>query len=137
MKEVLKNHDSERGGAGVKLLLILVGIILIANAGYNYVPVAYQGASFKQEMDGAVVKGTAMPTTGKAPLEEVRKKLFRVAQNNEIPPEAIIEVKQTGQTIIGRVRYAKYVELLPFGLYKYTYNFDYTSAPVGFVVNNS
>jgi hypothetical protein len=137
MKEVLKNRNSERGGAGVKLLLILVGIILVANAGYNYVPVAYQGASFKQEMDGAIVKGTAMPTSGKAPLDAVKTKLYLAARTNEIPPEATIEVKQIGQTIIGRVRYAKYVELLPFGLYKYTYNFDYTSAPKGFVVNNS
>lgn len=137
MKKVLKNRDSERGGAGVKLLLILVIIILLSNAGYNYLPVAYQGTSFKQEMDGAVIKGTVLPTTGKAPLEAVKNKLFQVARSSGIPDNAIIEVKQSGQTISGRVRYAKYVELLPFGLYTYTYTFDYTSAPAGFLIKNS
>lgn len=137
MKEVLKNRDSERGGAGVKLLLALVAIILIANAGYNYVPVAYQGASFKQEMDGAVVKGTVLPTTGKAPVVSVENKLHEVARNNGIPNNAIIEARQSGQTIVGRVRYAKYVELLPFGLFTYTYTFDYTSVPAGFVMKKS
>ena len=137
MKEVLNNRNSERGGAGVKLLLSLLVIILVANAGYNYVPVAYQGASFKQEMDGAIVKGTVLPTSGKAPLDAVKNKLYEAARSSEIPDNAVIEVKQAGQTITGRVRYAKYVELLPFGLYKYTYNFDYTSAPAGFLVKNS
>lgn len=136
MKEVLNNQNSERGGAGVKLLLAVVVIILIANAGYNYVPVAYQGASFKQEMDGAVLKGTVLPTN-KAPLDAVKNKLFQAAKVNEIPDNAIIEVKQAGQTITGRVRYAIYVEMLPFGLYTYTYEFDYTSAPAGFLVKNS
>lgn len=137
MNEVSSNRNSERGGAGVKLLLALVGIILIANAGYNYAPVAYQGASFKQEMDGAVLKGTVLPTSGKAPLDAVKMKLFQAARVNEIPDNAIIEVKQTGQTVVGRVRYAKYVEMLPFGLYTYTYEFDHTSAPAGFIVKNS
>ncbi len=137
MKEVLNNQNCERGGAGVKLLLAVVVIILIANAGYNYVPVAYQGASFKQEMDGAVLKGTVLPTTGKAPLDAVKNKLFQAAKASEIPDNAIIEVKQAGQTITGRVRYAIYVEMLPFGLYKYTYEFDYTSAPAGFIIKNS
>ncbi len=137
MNEVLKNRNSERGGAGTKLLLVLVLIILAANAGYNYIPVAYQGASFKQEMDGAIVKGTVLPTTGKAPLDAVKNKLYQVAKSSEIPDNAIIEVKQAGQTITGRVRYAKYVQMLPFGLYTYTYEFDYTSAPAGFLVKNS
>lgn len=137
MKEVLKNRDSERGGAGVKLLMVIIGVILLANAGYNYIPVAYQGLSFKQEMDGAVVKGTVLPTTAKNPLDAVKMKLNQVARSNDIPDNAIIEVYQVGQSITGRVRYAKYVELLPFGLYQYTYNFDYTSAPSGYVTKNS
>ncbi len=136
MKEVLNNQNCERGGAGVKLLLAVVVLILLANAGYNYVPVAYQGASFKQEMDGAVVKGTVLPTN-KPPLDAVKNKLQQAARASEIPDNAIIEVKQAGQTITGRVRYAIYVEMLPFGLYTYTYEFDYTSAPAGFLVKNS
>jgi hypothetical protein len=47
--------SSERGGAGVKFLIIFVVLILAANAGYNYIPVAYAGESFRQEMQTAVV----------------------------------------------------------------------------------
>lgn len=137
MNEVLKNRDSERGSVGTKLLLAFVLLILVVNAGYNYIPVAYQGASFKQEMDGAIVKGTYLPSIGKAPVEGVKKNLQDVARANKIPDNAIIEVNQVGQTITGHVRYAVYVELLPFGLYRYVYNFDYTSAPAGFVVKKS
>lgn len=47
MEELISSKISERGGAGIKLLLALLGLILIANAGYNFVPVAYQGENFE------------------------------------------------------------------------------------------
>lgn len=137
MEEIVSARISERGGAGIKLLLALVVLILIANAGYNYVPVAYQGETFKQDMDGAVVKGTVLPTSGKAPVEAVRKKLMEAARSNEIPDDAVLEVRQNGKTIVGFVSYSKTVQLLPFGLYVYTYNFEHTSAPSGFLVRDS
>ncbi len=137
MEELISSKISERGGAGIKLLLALLGLILIANAGYNFVPVAYQGENFKQEMDGAVVKGTALPAVGKPPVDTVRKRLFEVVARNEIPDDAIIEVKQQGKTITGYVSYSREVQLLPFGLYVYTYNFEHTSAPSGFLIKES
>ncbi len=137
MKHVIYERNSERGGAGVKLLIALVLLILAANAGFNYLPVAYQGESFKQDMEGAVIKGTVLPTTGKAPVDAVKKKLFEAAKSNAIPDDAVFEVKLQGKTIIGHVSYSKDVELLPFGLYVYTYVFDHTSEPSGFLTKNS
>src|SRR5215211_6777397 len=55
MKKLYKDRASERGSAGIKFLLVFLVIVVAANAGINYVPIAYQGASFKQEMDTAVV----------------------------------------------------------------------------------
>lgn len=136
MNEVLKYRQSETGGAGVKLLLALTILILICNAGYNYVPVAYQGISFKQEMEAAVVQGTVVPMARKSPIEAVRLKLENAAKANGIPDYASIVVKQVGNTIQGRVSYEKNIELLPFGLYTYTYTFDYTAVPTGYLAKN-
>jgi hypothetical protein len=137
MAEVVKNRQSERGGAGAKLLLAFSVIILIANAGYNYVPVAYQGESFKQDMEGAIIKGTAFPSVGKAPLNSVKLKLLDAAKSNAIPDDAVLEVKQNGQTIVGFASYSRNVEILPFGLYVYTYHFEHSSTPAGFVIKKS
>ena len=38
MNENMKNRESERGSAGMKFAITLVIILLVANAGYNYVP---------------------------------------------------------------------------------------------------
>ena len=56
MKKLNDDRISERGGAAVKFLLVFIVLVLVANAGINYIPVAYNGASFRQEMDTAVVK---------------------------------------------------------------------------------
>lgn len=133
MEENVFSENPESGGAGVKLLLVLVVVILIANAGYNYVPVAYQGESFRQDMEGAIVKGTVLPITGKAPVEVVKQKLLIAAKSNDIPDDAVLEVKQNGKTITGHVSYSKSVPLLPFDLYVYKYDFEHTSAPTGFI----
>ena len=55
------SRASERGGAGVKFLIVFVVLFLIGHAGYNYVPIAYAGENFKQEMQTAVVNGLATP----------------------------------------------------------------------------
>ena len=57
MKHAVKNAESERGGAGAKFMIILVVIILIGNAGFNYVPVAYDAESLKTDMGTAVLQG--------------------------------------------------------------------------------
>ena len=64
MKESTSYLHSQRGSASAKFLALLVFIGLLAHAGYNYVPVAYNGAAFKQEMDTAVVKGLAASGRG-------------------------------------------------------------------------
>ncbi len=62
MTKKMKHKDSEKGGASVKLVAVLVVLFLVAHAGYNYIPVAYEAESFKQDMQTAVVQGMATPT---------------------------------------------------------------------------
>ena len=132
MKNSMKDRSSERGSAGAKFLIILVVLVLAAHAGYQYVPVAYQGANFRQEMDTAVVKGLA--TSGKLkPMEVVKAHVQRAAADNEVPADALIEIRPAGTHIQAYAAYNKPVNMLPFGLYKYTYQFEYTASPVGYL----
>jgi hypothetical protein len=133
MQHHLRQRDTERGGAGVKFLAFLVLIVLVAHAGYNYVPVAYSAESLKTEMHTAVLQGLALP--GKVnPVDNVKARIARSIEQNQIPPEAFVEVKQAGNVLTAHVAYTKDVNVLPFGIYKYKYQFDHTATPTGFLL---
>jgi hypothetical protein len=136
MNSIAMARASERGGAGVKFLIVFVFIILAANAGYNYVPIAYAGESFKQEMDTAVVNGLAT-VPGRNPVDVVKARLQRAANDNNLPPDAVIDVKFAANTLQAHAVYSKPVHLLPFGMYTYTYQFDYTAVPTGYLLKDS
>jgi hypothetical protein len=128
--------SSERGGAGVKFLIIFVVLILAANAGYNYIPVAYAGESFRQEMQTAVVNGLALP--GRLnPVDVIKAKVQRAAADNDVPSDAVIEIKQVGNVVQAHAVYTKPVSILPFGIYTYTYHFDHTATPTGYLLKES
>jgi hypothetical protein len=127
------SRRSERGSAGVKFLLVFVLIITAANAGYNYVPVAYAGENFKQEMQTSVVNGLAMP--GRiSPVDYVKNRLRKAINDNDLPTDTIVEVKQVGNSLQAHAAYSQQVPILPFGLYTYTYHFDHTAVPNGFLL---
>jgi hypothetical protein len=130
----MKNtRTGERGSAGVKFAIFLTALILAANAGYNYVPVAYDAESMKSEMSTAVLQGLALP--GKLnPVDNVKAKLKIAAQANQLPADTVIDVKQNGNVISAHVAYSKPVNILPFGMYKYNYQFDHTATPTGFLL---
>ena len=131
--KINKDRQTERGSASVKFAFVLGAIILFAHAGYNYVPVAYAGESFKQEMQTAVVQGLALPNGGK-PVEATKARLLRIAAQSDIPEDAMIDVKMIKTVIQAHVAYSKQVSILPFGLYTYTYHFDHTATPTGFLL---
>jgi len=130
-----KYISSERGGAGIKFLVILVILVLAANAGYNYIPIAYEGANLRQEMDTAVVKGLAASGQMK-PMEVVRASIERAVRENNVPPDAYIEIKPAGTVVQAHVIYTKQVQMLPFGLYKYRYDFNYLATPTGYLLKD-
>lgn len=136
MKEPKNIGKSERGSAGVKFLMIFVVLVLAGNAGMQYIPVAYNGASLKQEMDTAVVKGLAAVGAAK-PVDIVTASVQRAVRDYDVPSDAIIEIKPDGGVVQARVAYTKQVNMLPFGLYKYKYNFDYIARPTGYLLKDS
>lgn len=133
MSNPLIDRHSERGSAGVKFLCVFAVIALVGHAGYNYVPVAYNAESVKTEMNTAVLQGIALP--GKMNVvDNVKSRLQRTFAQNDVPADAVLEVKQSGNTLTARVAYVKQVDLLPFGLYRYPFVFDHTATPAGFLL---
>ncbi len=127
------HRASERGSAGVKFVIVFAVILLAGNAGINYVPVAYDAESLKSDMATAVLQGLAMP--GKVnPVDNVKARIQKSMLQNDIPADAIVDVKQAGNAISAHVSYTKDVNILPFGIYRYNYRFDHTATPTGFLL---
>lgn len=133
MSKIEYKHN-ERGGAGVKLTIILVVLFLTAHAGFNYVPVAYSAENFKSEMYTAVVQGLAMPGKGLSPVDAVKQRIQRAAISNDVPDDAVMDVKQVNKVVQAKVVYNKPVNILPFGIYTYNYHFEHTATPTGFLL---
>lgn len=126
-------RSSERGSAGIKFLMVFVVLIAAGHAGYNYVPVAYAGENFKQEMQTSVVNGMAV--AGRmTPVDYVKNRIQKAIADNDLPPDTVVEVKQVGPTVQAHAVYTQHVPILPFGLYTYQYNFDYTAVPNGYLL---
>ena len=133
MKKFNDDRSSERGGAAVKFLLVFIVLVLAANAGFNYVPVAYNGASFRQEMDTAVVK--ALGAAGRIkPMDVVQASIQKAAVYHNIPEDAFVEIKPVNGVVEAHVAFTQPVNMLPFGLYRYEYNFDYVARPQGYLL---
>jgi hypothetical protein len=133
MKKSKSGLSSEQGSAAVKFLFVFMVLALAANAGFNYVPVAYQGASFKQEMDTAVVKGISAAGRVK-PMDAVTASIKKASFDYDIPDDAFVEIKPVNGVVEARVAYTRPVNMLPFGLYQYTYDFDYVAKPTGYLL---
>src|SRR5687768_7211146 len=127
--------SGEHGGAAVKFLCIALVIIVAANAGYNYIPVAYNGASFKQEMDTAVVKGLAASGQMK-PMDIVTASVKKAAYDYNVPSDAFVEIKQENGVVRAHVVYTKQIPILPFGMYNYAYQFDHRAKPTGYLLKD-
>ena len=133
MRSLVHDRSSERGGAGIKFLFVFIILALIGHAAINYIPVAYEGASFRQEMDTAVVK--ALGASGRIkPMEVVQASIDKASREYQIPEDAVVEIAPVNGVVEAHVAYSRNVNMLPFGIYKYKYDFDYTARPVGYLL---
>jgi hypothetical protein len=129
---MMKNRRNERGSASTKMIVVAVVLFLVAHAGYKYVPIAYSGQSLMQDMQTAVVQATALPTASN-PTDVAKNQIYKSGLQNGMPPGTPIVVKSTGGTVSAHVKFSQKVALLPFGLGNYTYEFDHTASPGGFM----
>ncbi len=132
MKKSVERRNSERGSAGTTFLIIAVVLGLIGHAGYQFIPVAYSGESLKQDMQTAVIQALAVPGKG-TPVDSAKQRIQAALRSNDIPQDAIVDVKQINNLLQARVTFTKSVPILPFGIYTYNYQFDHTATPTGFL----
>lgn len=128
-----KTKYSEQGSAGIKLLVVLVVLILIGHAGYNYITVAYKAEDFKQEMKASVLQGAAMPSSYGKPVNIVKKKLLNAVSKHNLPLTTVVDVRNKGKTVTARVYFEEDIAILPFGIYTHRFVFDETTSPSGFL----
>lgn len=129
-QEVINTRHSERGGAGVKVLFVLVVLGLIGNAGINFIPVWYDGQHLAQEMDSAVAQAMSNPEF-KKPVPTLKTRFEQMKKTNIIPSDALIQVKEVKGVLQANIRYVRKIDIIPFGLYQYDYFFNHTAMPGG------
>lgn len=126
-------RHSERGEGSLKLIVFIAILFLGGWAGYNYIPVAYNAQSLKQEMDTTVTQAMALPVATKNPVGWTSEQLKKTAPDFGVPEDAVIDVKplKNNGGVQAQVKFKKPVSVLPF--YTYQYEFDYTAKTNGFM----
>lgn len=122
-------RERERGGATVKFLAVIIAIFLVAHAGFNYIMVWYQCTQFKEAMIESVTQAYAMPNSNLNVPENLLKKLRAVGNEDGVPANAVIKVEKQAAGMQARASFVREIDLLPFNLYKYNYQFDYLAVP--------
>ena len=112
-------RTSERGGARLQFLIVMVVIVTAAYAGYLYIPVAYQAYGYKDLMQHYA---DVASTTGNPP-SWARDQLVKVAPEYNVPPDAVVTQVTRDNRIEIRVQYVRPIE---FPGYTYNYEFDQT-----------
>ena len=112
-------RTSERGGARLQFLIVMVVVVTAAYAGYLYIPVAYQAYGYKDLMQhyADVSSATAQPPFW------ARDQLVKVAPEYNVPPDAVVTQVTRDNRIEIRVQYVRPIE---FPGYTYNYEFDQT-----------
>ena len=134
---MIKNfHKSEKGSASSKSLVILVVLFLAGNGLLNYIPTAYNGENLKSEVKAAVMQAVQVPPTTGSQVDVTKRRIINAVKANDAPANSFIEVKNVKNALHARVAYTKELSILPFGLYKYKYQFDYSTNVNGIEITN-
>jgi len=68
------------------------------------------------------------------PVEVVQASIKKASFDYDIPAEAFVDIKPVNGVVQAHVAYTRQINMLPFGLYKYNYNFDYLARPTGYLL---
>jgi hypothetical protein len=117
---------SERGGSRFNFLVFVVVIAVVAYAGYQYVPVAYQASQLKVFMDDTVNKAVITDKNAAWAEDQIRKNLV----NYGAPPNALVTVAIREARLEAHVEYIIPVPLL---ITTYNYKFDHTARSTNFM----
>lgn len=119
-------RQSERGGARLKFLVVAAIIAVVAYAGYQFIPVAYQAYQIKDLMQHDVDTAVALGR----PTAWVGEQLIKSSPEYGIPADAVITSTQDDNRMGVRVQYTKPIE---FPGFVYNYEFDHTAKSATFL----
>jgi hypothetical protein len=119
-------RSSERGGASLKFLIVMLVLGACAYAGYLYIPVAYRALAFKDVMQHYVDVASA---EGKPPAW-AGEQLTKNFGDYEVPADAVVTPNKRDNRLELRVQFVKPIE---FPGYTYNYEFDYTAVSTAFL----
>ena len=122
----MQSRSSERGGARLKFVVVAAIIAAVGYAGYQFIPVAYQGYQLKDLMQHYVDTAVA---TGKSP-DWVREQLVKSSVDYGIPQNAIITPELENERMQVRVQFPRPIEFPGFTI---NYDFDYTAKSAAFL----
>jgi hypothetical protein len=117
---------SERGGARLKFLVVVAIIAVVAYAGYQFIPVAYQSYQIKDLMQHDVDAAVAIGKPG----AWIKEQLVKNSADYGIPADALIEPQQQDNRMEVRVKFTKPIE---FPGFVYDYEFDHTAKSATFL----
>ncbi len=131
-KNVSETRRGERGEGQLKVVIFLAAVFLGGYAGFQYIPVAYNGATLKQEMQTIVDQSSAIPAAQSNMVGWVQRKLESTLPAYGVPKNAALEVQTIeGAGVTASLKYTAQVDILPFGLYTYPYEFKNTVSTSG------
>ncbi len=116
----------ERGGARLKFIIVVAVIAAVAYAGYQFIPIAYQGYQIKDLMQHDVDTAVALGQ----PASWIRDQLVKSSPEYGIPADAIITPTQQDNRMEVRVQYTQPIE---FPGFVYNYQFDHTAKSATFL----
>src|ERR1700680_2741701 len=98
-----RGGGSERGGSRLNFLIVAVLIAIIANACYQYIPVAYQSYLYQDQMQHFVDVAAASGF----PASWVKDQLAKNEIQFGVPPDAVISVTAQDSRVEARVKFSQ------------------------------
>jgi hypothetical protein len=119
-------RNSERGSARLKFIIVVAIIGIVAYAGYQFIPIAYQAYQVKDLMQHDVDTAVALGH----PTSWIKEQLVKSSPEYGIPADAIITPAQEDNRMEVRVQYSQPIE---FPGFVYNYEFDHTAKSATFL----
>jgi hypothetical protein len=115
---------TEHGGSRFNFLLVVAVIAIVAYAGYQYVPVAYQASQLKVFMKDTVDNAVVTDKNAAWAEDQIRRNL----KNYGAPQNALVAVAGREAHLEAHVEYSIPIPLL---VTTYEYKFDHTARSAG------
>lgn len=127
------DRRGELGGSRITLTIVLVVLALAIFAGYNFIPIAFADSDIKTQLQTIATNAVILPasTTGNQQINWSTTEMNRLATSYDIPKTAF-KAEMAGPAVKCSINLKRKVPILPFGIYTYEYDFNYSAVSAGY-----